>query len=270
MHARLDLSHAVSPARYSAMPPNRWPDGPLPSGTPYADLPITDSHCMNDSCDAFAAGWNESYRETSLISQIDYGYWTLCYYLSWAVLFTLANLIYLLKDYHTRRWIRRDASGSGSSWTDRVVARYRSVVYRRFTGRLHALPSFGILALLSLSTAFFACLVFPEQDYLRSHFRFGSPPLSVRCALCISALMPLLIALGGKVNIVTMLTGICYTKLNILHRYIGGLIFALATTHAVRRPHLSLLHVTDFRTGPSPLRTNQRRRSQLPRPAIHQ
>ncbi|KAL1634854.1 hypothetical protein SLS58_010483 [Diplodia intermedia] len=48
--------------------------------------------------------------------------------------------------------------------------------------------------------------------------------------------MPLLIALGGKVNIVTVLTGICYTKLNILHRYVGGLIFALATTHAV--PHL--------------------------------
>ncbi|KAF9639290.1 putative ferric reductase protein [Lasiodiplodia theobromae] len=48
--------------------------------------------------------------------------------------------------------------------------------------------------------------------------------------------MPLLIALGGKVNIVTLLTGICYTKLNILHRYVGGVIFALATIHTV--PHI--------------------------------
>lgn len=206
------------------------PSDQFPGGTPYADLPITDSHCMNDSCDAFAAGWNESYMETSLISQLNYGYWTLCYYMSWGALFTLANLVYIFKE----RWVRSETSRPGPSWTDRLIARYRSVVYRRFAGHLQSLPSVGTLALLSLSTVFFVCLVFPEQDYLRSHFRFGSPPLSVRCALCISALMPLLIALGGKVNIVTVLTGICYTKLNILHRYVGGVIFALSTIHTVR------------------------------------
>lgn len=215
------------------MAPNRWPDEPLPSGTPYADLPISNPNCMNDTCNAFAAGWNESYKDTSLISQLDYGFWTLCYYLSWGVLFALGNFIYLLRDYHARRYTRRQPSTHPCSWRHRVVAFYRSVIYRRFTGRLQALPSFGMLALLSLSTVFFICLIFPEQPYLRSRFRFGSPPLSVRCALVISALMPLLIALGGKVNIVTLLTGICYTKLNILHRYVGGVIFALSTIHMV-------------------------------------
>ncbi|KAH7020634.1 hypothetical protein B0J12DRAFT_746610 [Macrophomina phaseolina] len=218
------------------MPPNRWPGGSIPSGVPYEDLPITNPHCNTDSCHAFAAGWNESYRETSLISQIDYGFWVLCYYLSWTVLFVVAYSIHLIRDHLVRRDSKGNAPTQHPDWKSILVARYRSVAYRRFTGRLSALPSFGILSLFSVSTVFCACLIFPEQPYLRSHFRFGSPPLSVRCALCIAALMPLLIALGGKVNLITVATGVCYTKLSVFHRYVGGVIFALSTIHVI--PHM--------------------------------
>ncbi|EKG12843.1 ferric reductase transmembrane component 7 [Macrophomina phaseolina MS6] len=161
------------------MPPNRWPGGSIPSGVPYEDLPITNPHCNTDSCHAFAAGWNESYRETSLISQIDYGFWVLCYYLCWTVLFVVAYSIHLIRDHLVRRDSKGNAPTQHPDWKNILVARYRSVAYRRFTGRLSALPSFGILSLFSVSTVFCACLIFPEQPYLRSHFRIGSPPLSI-------------------------------------------------------------------------------------------
>ncbi|KAK8240493.1 ferric reductase NAD binding domain-containing protein [Phyllosticta capitalensis] len=215
---------------------SRWPNEPLPEGVPFDDLPASDPHCTNKSCDAFAKGFNESENEIPLMSQIDYGWWMLCYYGSWVLIFVLAHLIRMAIYYIGRR--RKKRPSDCPSLSHRLVATYRSLIYRRFTGRRLQrleLPSFGVLALLSLSTIFTTCLIFPEQPYLRSLFRYGSPPLSIRCAMIISALMPLLIALAGKVNIVTVFTGSSYARLNIYHRYVGGLIFALATVHMV--PH---------------------------------
>ncbi|KAK8174699.1 ferric reductase like transmembrane component-domain-containing protein [Phyllosticta citribraziliensis] len=124
-------------------------------------------------------GFNQSEHQISLMGQVDYGWWMLCYWGTWVLIFTLAHIV-------------------------------RMSIY-------------------------YTCLIFPELPYLRSRFRFGSPPLSIRCAMIISALMPLLVALGGKVNVITVLTGSSYARLNIYHRYIGGLIFALATVHMI--PH---------------------------------
>lgn len=215
------------------MAPNRWPNDPLPSGVPFADLPITNSNCMNKSCEAYAAGWNASEKEIPLMTQIDYSYWTLCYYLSWLVIFVAAHWIHVISNHFTRP--RTVGSTPKTRWTHKIAARYRSVAYRRFSGRWAKLgmPSLGLFALFALSTVFFTCLIFPEKPYLRSRFRFGSPPLSVRCAMTISALMPLLIALGGKVNIITWMTGASYAELNIFHRFVGGVVFALATIHTV-------------------------------------
>ncbi|KAK7611777.1 hypothetical protein BKA81DRAFT_143413 [Phyllosticta paracitricarpa] len=214
----------------------RWPNEPLPEGVGLENLPITNSHCTNRTCKAFADGFNQSEHEISLMSQVDYGWWMLCYWGSWVLIFTLAHGVRMAIYYSRRR--RKTKPSDPPSWTHRLVASYRALVYRRFSGRLLGklgLPAFGVLALLSLSTVFTTCLIFPELPYLRSRFRFGSPPLSIRCAMIISALMPLLIALGGKVNVITVLTGSGYARLNVYHRFIGGLIFALATVHMV--PH---------------------------------
>ncbi|KAF2689601.1 hypothetical protein K458DRAFT_290834, partial [Lentithecium fluviatile CBS 122367] len=105
----------------------------------------------------------------------------------------------------------------------KAVASLRFWVYRRpdngFTRGIRLRQtSYATLAFLSFATVFFAILPWPQQRYLRERFRFGSPPLSVRCAMIISALTPLTIALAGKVNVITWMTGIGYEKLNIYHR----------------------------------------------------
>ena len=94
--------------------------------------------------------------------------------------------------------------------------------------------SYGILILLASATAFLCVLPFYQGFLLREQFRYGSPPLSVRCAMIISALTPIMMLLAGKMNLVTILTGISYAKLNVWHRFIGYAIFVLAIIHTVR------------------------------------
>ncbi|KAJ5711107.1 ferric reductase NAD binding domain-containing protein [Penicillium malachiteum] len=48
-----------------------------------------------------------------------------------------------------------------------------------------------------------------------------------------NALIPFIVALSGKVNVVTFLTGISYEKLNILHRWASYLCLCLAAVHTV-------------------------------------
>jgi predicted ferric reductase len=61
----------------------------------------------------------------------------------------------------------------------------------------------------------------------------GSPPLAIRTGLMAAALIPLIIALGGKVNLVTFFTGLGHEKLNVWHRYTGYLMFILSTIHTI-------------------------------------
>ncbi|KAF2190469.1 hypothetical protein K469DRAFT_488130, partial [Zopfia rhizophila CBS 207.26] len=169
----------------------------------------------------------------------EYGKWTVWFYSFWVLLFTAIYVYHGVHDHLTlpRQRIRRITP----SWRDKLVAFLRFCTYRRPNNRftraigLHQI-SYGILALLALPTVFFAIIPWSQQRYLRARFRFGSPPLSVRCAMMISALTPLTVALAGKVNIITWMTGVGYEKLNVYHRYVSYVIFCLATIHTV--PHL--------------------------------
>ena len=51
--------------------------------------------------------------------------------------------------------------------------------------------------------------------------------------MLISGLTPLTVALAGKVNIITWMTGVSYEKLNVFHRYGGYAICVLGTIHTV-------------------------------------
>ena len=48
-----------------------------------------------------------------------------------------------------------------------------------------------------------------------------------------ASLTPLLIALSGKANLVTLLTGLSHEKLNIFHRWVGWFVFGLSVAHTI-------------------------------------
>jgi hypothetical protein len=247
---------APSPANQVYAPPG-WPVTSLPTNVSLKDLPTTDPHCTNDPCKAFMDGFAESERIAPLLSQLEYATWTVWFYSFWIFAFAVIHLCHIFRDHIPPR--KRESQRHCSSWIHKLVALGPSITYRQLNGRFGEAiglrqTSFRVLLLLAFSTIFFAILPFPQNVYLRSRFRFGSPPLSVRGAFIISfmpsgltpyenyvlmlyhhanALTPLTVALAGKVNVITYLTGICYSKLNIFHRYCAYLLFCFSTIHTV-------------------------------------
>lgn len=95
------------------------------------------------------------------------------------------------------------------------------------------LPSFGMLAFLLLGVLFLLILTFAVRPYYRQHRGYGSPPLAIRTGLMAASLTPLLVALAGKANVVTFITGLGHEKLNVVHRWVGWSVFGLSVAHTI-------------------------------------
>ena len=200
-------------------------------GSSIKDLPLSDPLCANDSCTAFQAAGNLSQKEISYALQFQYGHWVTWYY---AIFVFLASLMYfghLYIDNRPHPGIRSKAS----LWS-KVQACARYISYRRIhgnTGNKLGLPSAGMLVFLLLGVATVFSMTFAIRPYYRGHCGYGSPPLAIRTGLMAAALTPLTVALAGKVNLVTMLTGYGYEKLNVIHRWVGWTVFGLSVAHTI-------------------------------------
>ena len=194
------------------------------TNNPFFNLPLSDPRCMNSSCNAFVIGWNESQKRYPNSLYVHFGVWTVYFWTTLIGIFTLLHLRHRIADINKRR-----------RYGERLQALWRSFTYRRLSGKLGDKldASYGILVLLASATIFLCIMPFYQGFFLREEFRFGSPPLSVRCAMLMSALTPIMIVLAGKMNLVTLLTGVSYAKLNIWHRFIGYAVFVLAWIHTV-------------------------------------
>lgn len=197
-----------------------------------ANLTLNDPRCNSDSCLAFEIAHNESQATVSYMFQYEYGHWTTWFYLIVIFLFMLPHFYHLWRD----RSARSGATSERPSIKDKVVAVWRTITYRRYSGRVAdalGLPSIG-LQLLILGAILFAFVgTFAVRPYYRGHRGYGSPPLAIRTGLMAVALTPIIFALSGKVNLVTMLTGIGYEKLNVMHRWLSYIAFGLSVAHTI-------------------------------------
>ena len=200
-------------------------------------LPLSDPQCMNDSCLAFQAAHNLSQKLVSYNRQFEYGHWTAWYYAILIFLFAIWYLWHLqaARPHHDRQSIKRSPRwpwGAAAAAKGKAYVRYIS--YRRARGSIFdtlGLPSAGLLFLLSLSILFLLILTFAARPYYRQHRGYGSPPLGVRTGLMAASCTPLIVALSGKANFVTLLTGIGHEKLNTIHRWVSWMCFGLSVAH---------------------------------------
>ena len=195
-------------------------------------LPLTDPHCQNDSCLAFQAAHNLSQAQVSFYLQFDYGHWVAWYY---SAILGIAILLHLSSLYRARHR-QPPPPLSRPNLVDKAQAVRRYVSYRRFYGAFGdrmGLPSFGMLGFLLLSVLFLLVLTFAVRPYYRQHRGYGSPPLATRTGLMAASLTPLLIALSGKANLVTFITGLGHEKLNVFHRWVGWSVFGLSVAHTI-------------------------------------
>jgi predicted ferric reductase len=112
------------------------------------------------------------------------------------------------------------------------------VFYRRirasWPAKLLDFPAdLGTILFLLFTIVFLTALVFAVKPYYRAQIGYGSPPIAIRSGLMAFACVPILVALAGKANIVTFFTGISRERLNVLHRWVAWISFALSLFHAL-------------------------------------
>lgn len=200
---------------------------------PLEDLPLTDPRCNNDSCTAFEAAHNASQAQVSYYLQFSYGHWTTWYY---AIVIFVFTVLYACNRYAASKPRRQSPSSSLSILKNKSVAAARYVTYRRFRGPIFdrlGLPSCGLLVLLMLSVLFLCILTFAVRPYYRGHRGYGSPPLAIRTGLMAAACTPLLVALSGKANLITLLTGIGHERLNVVHQWVAYMCLGLSVVHTI-------------------------------------
>ena len=218
-----------------------WPE----TNVNITDLPLHDPLCANDTCLAFAAAGEASQTLISWTSQFNYGYYV-CFF--WGIILgalVLVNSANRLHYFHTSRSARYFIDDKPTTG-EKLVAFGRSITYRRASGRIadfKKLPSMGLAILVLISCLFAVLICFVQHPYYRQNRGYGSPPLGVRAGLAGTAMTPIVVALSGKYNLVTLLTGISHEKLNFLHRWCGIIYLFFGIVHTV--PFL----INDYRSG---------------------
>ncbi|KAL7663628.1 ferric-chelate reductase (NADPH) [[Candida] zeylanoides] len=195
--------------------------------------------CVKDMEDPMYMEYmNQSQAKVSWGSQAHYGKVTV--YFGVVVIFIafVKNWWYRYTDYAYKRSSSRGVEpGYLGAFVATVTAFCRNTGYRPVTGpiqRALSLPStMGNFLLAAASTLYLACYCFIPHFWYRECRGFGSPPLAVRAGIMSTALVPFIYVLAGKSNIISMLTGISYEKLNTMHQYTGVACFVLGVVHTI-------------------------------------
>lgn len=211
-----------------------------------ADLPLWDPRCYTavECCIAFYAGENRSQEITPFAEQFRYGHYTTYYWVVIVGLVSLAHGWNLWWDSRRRRqqqWRTPPADSPirhrrAPSTLDKLRAAWRYISYRRLDRKPNAfisLPHAGLLTLVLLSIAYVLALILTEKPYYRPFMMWGSPPIAIRTGLMAFACLPLMVALAGKANIITLLTGYSHERLNVLHQWVAWISFILSLVHTI-------------------------------------
>lgn len=113
-----------------------------------------------------------------------------------------------------------------------VTAICREVSYPQFspprTASWLKIPPLGTILLISIYLGFVLALEFIQNDISGAQ-RYTA--IGVRASWLAVAQVPLLILLAGKNNLIGLVTGVSYERLNILHRWVSRVLLLLATIH---------------------------------------
>jgi len=120
------------------------------------------------------------------------------------------------------------------------IAFFRFVFYRplpqiqlRKGWRPLVFPSLAACVIVLAALALGLCYCFIPQPLFWQSIVYGSPPLAVRSGMMAVALLPWIVGLSMKANIVTLITGIGHERLNVLHRWAAYLCLVLSIIHTV-------------------------------------
>ncbi|ODV81294.1 uncharacterized protein CANTADRAFT_25485 [Suhomyces tanzawaensis NRRL Y-17324] len=173
-------------------------------------------------------------KHVPFIEQPKYGKYTV--YFAVVVLFiaTVKHAWFLQRDYFYKK---RPSSNVGTSLVDVLVAYCRFVGYKQVPASISyftSLPlSIGSSLFMIVSGLYMFCYCLVPHFWYRGCRGFGSPPLAVRAGIMATALTPFIYVMAGKSNMISVLTGISYEKLNVYHQYVGVSALVLSIIHTI-------------------------------------
>ncbi|KAL2356641.1 ferric reductase NAD binding domain-containing protein [Cryomyces antarcticus] len=136
--------------------------------------------------------------------------------------------------------VKAQSSVSSIGLLNNAIALSRFCFYRpipliptRKRRRPIVFPSLGVVCIVSAAFVFIVLYCFVPQPLYWQKVQFGSPPLAIRSGMIAVAMMPWIIAMSMKANMVSMLTGIGHERLNVLHRWGGYLCLFLSLVHTI-------------------------------------
>jgi hypothetical protein len=110
---------------------------------------------------------------------------------------------------------------------------YRPIPPVRWRKRTFTFPTVGAALIMSCAFVFVTLYSFVPQPLYYASLRYGSPPLAIRAGMLAVALVPWIIAMSMKANLVSFITGIGHERLNKFHRWGGYLCLFLCLVHAI-------------------------------------
>lgn len=175
-----------------------------------------------------------------LQSQVSYNFqmifanYTVYFCVATVFLFTMKRLWYFLQGYLYKRGRRKII---GSSLMDVFAAYCRSIGYSQIKLGVANLTfldmSGGLLIFFVVSWLYLLCICCIPDVWYRECVAFGLPPLALRAGALAIALVPFIFVLSGKRNVISLLTGMGYEKLNVIHRYTAAAAFIFSMIHLI-------------------------------------
>lgn len=177
----------------------------------------------------------QSQKEVVWADQAKYGHYIIYFCVVIIFVFMIKRLIYYQTDRSSI--LSEKSSNYSKSWYYKIAAINRWVAYRRipkFMCNLFQLPSsMGNFVVIMTGILFILLCSFIPRVWYRACAGFGSPPLAVRAGMESISLIPIIIILSGKTNLISQVTGISYEKINVYHRWVSFMCCLLAWVHAV-------------------------------------
>ena len=94
-------------------------------------------------------------------------------------------------------------------------------------------PSLGVTVVMVSALLLGVLYCTLPQPLFWESIAYGSPPLAVRSGMMAVALLPWIVALAMKANLISMVTGISHERLNVLHRWAAYICLVLSILHTV-------------------------------------
>lgn len=131
-----------------------------------------------------------------------------------------------------------ESSASTFAPLNNTIAIFRYIFYRpipsiKIRNFELGFPSAAVALIFSIALLFVMSYCFIPHPLYYATIAYGSPPLAIRAGMIAVAMMPWIIALSMKTNLVSLLTGIGHERLNVLHRWGGYLCLLLSLVHTV-------------------------------------